>query len=351
MLYSTYNKTTNGDHIITRLSNFIPPSGLTSLQLKLGAFCALKEVRSWGDAGGGALEIDQWQICDCRIKRRSPTCTHTRKSSHTCTHDEYISLHVRADARPPSRRHPCPEWSSSSSGIKSPGSGGGWVLPSQTPHSGRRGQRSEHLGLVGTSGSAGGRRDRGLGTLAAFSPLYLLFFEVSVFAASCPLLYKFRRRYWTSKTTSQSPSMQPSKRGGRERRESEQSLIHLRIRSKIKRSRGTFNSVSFHAYTLFLVLVCAPTRCCMFVCVLVCVCVEVSASVLRDLLKGPAMIPEFLCVKCLLWVPFIACVLYGPWSHSICLPLFTFLRIIFMASSLLDWTVPGNGEEIKKINK
>lgn len=33
------------------------------LHLRLGAFCALKEVISRGDAGGGVLEIDQWQIC------------------------------------------------------------------------------------------------------------------------------------------------------------------------------------------------------------------------------------------------------------------------------------------------
>lgn len=53
-------KTTNGMYITTQVSGFIPPSH----QLKLGAFCALEEVISWGDAGGGVLEIDQWQICD-----------------------------------------------------------------------------------------------------------------------------------------------------------------------------------------------------------------------------------------------------------------------------------------------
>lgn len=71
------------------------------------------------------------------------------------------------------------------------------------------------------------------------------------------------------------------------------------------------------------------------VCICVCVhtllyvlcvpsCVLGSARVLHDLLKGLAVIPEFLCVKCLLWGPFTACVLYGPWSHSICLSLLHF---------------------------
>lgn len=46
-------------HITTEVSGFIPPSQ----QMKLGAFCVVKEVISWSDAGGGMLEIDQWQIC------------------------------------------------------------------------------------------------------------------------------------------------------------------------------------------------------------------------------------------------------------------------------------------------
>lgn len=45
----------------TKVSSFIPPSQ----QMKLGAFCVVKEVRRWSDAGGGTLEINQWQICGC----------------------------------------------------------------------------------------------------------------------------------------------------------------------------------------------------------------------------------------------------------------------------------------------
>lgn len=41
--------------ITTKVSGFIPPSQ----QMKLGAFCVVKEVISRSDAGGGALEIDQ----------------------------------------------------------------------------------------------------------------------------------------------------------------------------------------------------------------------------------------------------------------------------------------------------
>lgn len=48
-----------GLHITTKVSGFIPPSQ----QMKLGAFCVAKEEISWRHAGGGTLEIDQWQIC------------------------------------------------------------------------------------------------------------------------------------------------------------------------------------------------------------------------------------------------------------------------------------------------
>lgn len=55
----------------TSVSNFRSPSPsvLTSFQLKLRAFCAVKEVISWASAGGAVLEIDQWQICDCIFKQ------------------------------------------------------------------------------------------------------------------------------------------------------------------------------------------------------------------------------------------------------------------------------------------
>lgn len=74
------------------------PSLLTPLQLKLGAFCALMEVISRGDAGGGALETDQWQICGSERLRKMklslaflfffcwkcvPTCKHTHIPAHT----------------------------------------------------------------------------------------------------------------------------------------------------------------------------------------------------------------------------------------------------------------------------
>lgn len=44
------------------------------------------------------------------------------------------------------------------------------------------------------------------------SLLYLISFEVCVFAASCPLLYKHQRHHWTSKTTSFSlPACSPQR--------------------------------------------------------------------------------------------------------------------------------------------
>ena len=77
---------------------------ISSLQLKLGAFCALKWVVSRGDAGGGALEIHQWQICDSgseqvRMMKLSFIFTGSVfPPAHT-----YISLHTwsRGEQSPP----------------------------------------------------------------------------------------------------------------------------------------------------------------------------------------------------------------------------------------------------------
>lgn len=204
-------KTTNGMYITTQVSGFIPPSH----QLKLGAFCALEEVISWGDAGGGVLEIDQWQICDSGSQQLemmklfsffffytgsvSPPA-HTYTSSHTWSHSS--SLHVPTDGQQTQGSRgrtvfslfvpsSCPRRcrNSRSSWVLKKAQDQGWVLPSKA----QWGQRPEHLGLL---------RTRSFRLSQHSQPLYQIFFEVSVFAASCPLLYKSQRCDWTSKTTS-----------------------------------------------------------------------------------------------------------------------------------------------------
>lgn len=69
--------------ITSQVSAFIPPS--------LRAFCLVKEVISWSDAGGGTLEIHQWQIGGSGSQplemmkfyfRCVPTCTHL--TQHRC---------------------------------------------------------------------------------------------------------------------------------------------------------------------------------------------------------------------------------------------------------------------------
>lgn len=98
-------KTTNGMHITTQVSGFIPPSH----QLKLGAFCALEEVISWGDAGGGVLEIDQWQICGSQQLETIklffllffvcvPTCTHLYQLTHLVAQQQPPCSYRRAAA-------------------------------------------------------------------------------------------------------------------------------------------------------------------------------------------------------------------------------------------------------------
>lgn len=102
-------KTTNGTYITTQVSGFIPPSH----QLKLGAFCALEEVISWGDAGGGVLEIDQWQICDSGSQQLEmmklffffffywecvSTCTHLYQLTHLVTQQQPPCSYGRAAA-------------------------------------------------------------------------------------------------------------------------------------------------------------------------------------------------------------------------------------------------------------
>lgn len=67
----------------------------------------------------------------------------------------------------------------------------------------------EHLGLQGDT--------QGPWAPDSHSALYLISFEVCVFAASCPLLYKYQRHHWTSKTTSFglpacNPQRQPEER-------------------------------------------------------------------------------------------------------------------------------------------
>lgn len=75
--------------IITQASCFIHPSH----QLDLGVFSALEEVISRGDAGGGVLEIDQWQICDSGsffLPGACPPPAHTYTSSHTWSHSSSL---------------------------------------------------------------------------------------------------------------------------------------------------------------------------------------------------------------------------------------------------------------------
>lgn len=92
---------------------------------------------------------------------------------------------------------------------------------------------------------------------------------------------------------------------------------------------------------------CVFTRCYMFVCVPLCVW-GVNPGVPCDLLKGLAVIPEFLCVKCLLWVPFTACVLYGPWSHPICLSLLHFWGLFFYGFSVFIRVKSVRGKKARR---
>lgn len=82
-------------------------------------------------------------------------------------------------------------------------------------------------------------------------------------------------------------------------------------------------------FVFFFFLPILPNNCyfCKSGCTLM--CLGISPCVLRDLLKGLATIPEFLCVKCLLWGPFTASVLYGPWSLPVCLSTLLFWRLFW----------------------
>lgn len=113
--------------------------------------------------------------------------------------------------------------------------------------------------------------------------------------------------------------------------------------SSRKKSKYNFGTFSILPILIYKYCRCLLVHTLLHVCVCVPLCVwGVNPGVPCDLLKGLAVIPEFLCVKCLLWVPFTACVLYGPWSHPICLSLLHFWGLFFMASqSLLEWRVSG----------
>lgn len=190
--------------ITMKVSGFIPPSQ----QMKLGAFCVVKEVISWSDAGGGTLEIDQWQICGSgaqqlemmKLYLGARPHLHTLKAANTWWSTG--SLHVPAD-RQQRWILICMLSSSFIFGcLEKKTWGQGWVLPFVV----HRGQRLEHLGPIRTSGFCWGHWDSNSHNILSRSAGISL---KSVVAGPCPLLYKSQRCYWTSKTTSELARMQP----------------------------------------------------------------------------------------------------------------------------------------------
>lgn len=203
--------------ITTKVSGFIPPSQ----QMKLGAFCVVKEVRSWSDAGGGALEIDQWQICGSgaqqlemmKLYLGARPHLHTLKAAKTPGGAPAASMFLQTGSRDESSSACCRPHSFLGAWKKTWGQG--WVLPFVV----HRGQRLEHLGPIRTSGFCWGHWDSNSPNILSRSAGISL---KSVVAGPCPLLYKSQRCYWTSKTTSELARMQPS-----EQEQSSECLICL----------------------------------------------------------------------------------------------------------------------------
>lgn len=202
-------------HITAEVSSFIPPSQ----QMKPGAFCLVKEVISWSDAGGGPLEIDQWQICGSgsqqlemmKLYFRVRPHLHTLKPAQTpgCTLAASMFLQAGSTGTDGASVLVRMLLSSFILGVQKKTWGQGWVLPFVV----HRGQRLEHLGLIRTSGFCWGHWDSDSHNILSRSAGISL---KSVVTGSCPLLYKSQRCYWTSKTTSEPPgcSRQSESRGG-----------------------------------------------------------------------------------------------------------------------------------------